>query len=219
MRKHFLLLFLMALLPLAGWATDYNVTVFAKNKTLYFGEANPNTADAKATMFDVMGTTDNNIVEKIADAISFSTERTSASAVSAGGYPFTLAKDVNYVVDNADRYFITIAEATAKFIVRKADIENDAAVISITGSKAIQANTKAEPAIDFIVGEETLVKGVDYTVAYTNNTVAGQNATITVTSLAGSDKLVGEKTKSTTFEVGARGIEDIVVTLLVLLQK
>ena len=207
-------MFLMALLPLAGWATDYNVTVFAKNKTLYFGEANPSTAAAKATMFDVMGTTDDDIVEQIAGVISFSTERTTSSAVSATGYPFTLAKSANYVtIGGTDRYFITISEATANFIVRKADIENDDAVITITGSQAIQANGKAEPAITLTVGEETLTKDVDYEVAYTNNMVAEQNATITVTALAGSSKLEGDKQKTQQFVVGKRGIEDVVITL------
>ena len=215
MRKHFLLLFLMALLPLAGWATDYNVTVYAKNKTLFFGQANPTTAADKLTMFDVQGTSNNDLLTAIAGVISYSTERTSASAVSASGYSFTLTKDANYVTSGDDRYFITIpaTDASAKFIVRKADISTDDAVITITGSKAIQANGEATPTITLTVGEETLEKDVDYEVAYTYNTVAEQNATITVTALAGSAKLEGGKQKTTQFEVGKRGIEDVVITL------
>ena len=189
----------MALLPLAGWAEDHNVTVFAKNKTLSFGEANPSTAAAKATMFDVMGTTDNTVIEAIAGVITFSTERTAASAVSAVGYDFTLSKSANYAQSGEDRYFITISEATAKFIVEKANLST--ATIEITGSTALSGG-EAKPAITVKVGSETLTKDTDYEVTYTNNTVKGNNANITVTAKTSSEKVTGSN-NTTQFVVTA----------------
>ena len=42
MKKHFLLLFLMALLPLATWADDYEVDVTPANKSLTWNNKAPN---------------------------------------------------------------------------------------------------------------------------------------------------------------------------------
>ena len=127
MRKHFLLLFLLTLLPLAGWATDYSVYVNAKAISITYGTANPAADAVDVNMFtaNLVGTgagVDNAVKAAIAEKLTFATERVATSPVS-GSYTFTLAlADVtdNTVTDGLDNYTILLQEATNDLVVTKA---------------------------------------------------------------------------------------------------
>jgi hypothetical protein len=128
MRKHFLLLFLLTLLPLAGWATDYSVYVNAKAISITYGTANPAANAVNVGMFtaNLVGTgagVDGAVKEAIAGKLTFATERVATSPVS-GSYTFTLAlADVtdNTVTVSGDDYTILLQEATNDLVVTKAD--------------------------------------------------------------------------------------------------
>ena len=102
MRKHFLLLFLMALLPLAGWAESYEVKVRAMAINISYGAATP--TEVQNDMFMVTdwagypGDVDNKARVSVAirGKLSFTSERAANSNV--GNIPFTLS-----VADGDDR--------------------------------------------------------------------------------------------------------------------
>ena len=134
MRKHFLLLFLLTLLPLAGWATDYSVYVNAKAISITYGTANPaaNAVDVDMFTANLVGTgagVDGAVKTAIAAKLTFATERVATSPVS-GSYTFTLAlADVtDNIVTVGDTYTILLQEATNDLVVTKAA----GAVIDVT---------------------------------------------------------------------------------------
>ena len=94
MRKHFLILMLMTLLPLAGWADNYTVKIGAKAANIQFGVETPTTATPD--MFMVLnwnGCDDvdsrNFILAEIASNLSVTSQREAGS--SLGNYAFTLS--------------------------------------------------------------------------------------------------------------------------------
>ena len=94
MRKHFLILMLMALLPLAGRAENYTVTIGAKAANIQFGVATPTTATSDMFMVLNWGGCDdvdsrNFILAEIASNLSVTSQREAGS--SLGNYAFTLS--------------------------------------------------------------------------------------------------------------------------------
>lgn len=87
----------------------------------------------------------------------------------------------------------SIFAAVAKFAILQRDMEDDVLVGNILPQTL--AGTAAEPAPVLSCGSYVLVKDVDYTVSYANNTEAGQ-ATVTVTGIG---NFTG--TKTLTFEI------------------
>ena len=212
MRKHFLILMLLSLLPLAGWAAT-DIIVQATSFTVPFGnipEVGSNATSAMVYISDDQGQDENDIL----NVLRFY-RIDEGTAVSNTGYQFRI-EAVNAVVGG---HAVKVLSSQNVMYVAKADISaaSSNATFTITGSTALHGNAgatpTATPAFTFKVGNETLLEGTDYSVEYSDNTTAGTDATITVTSLAGSTKLVGGKMKSTTFTVGKRGIEDAVFTL------
>jgi len=99
----------------------------------------------------------------------------------------------------------SIFAAVAKFAILQRDMEDDVLVGNILPQTL--GNTAAEPAPVLSCGAYVLVKDVDYTVSYTNNTEVGK-ATVTVTGIG---NFTGRKTL--TFEiVDAPKETEIVVT-------
>ena len=212
MRKHFLILMLLSLLPLAGWAAT-DIIVQATSFTVPFGnipEVGSNATSAMVYISDDQGQDESAIL----NVLRFY-RIDEGTAVSNTGYQFRI-EAVNAVVGG---HAVKVLSSQNVMYVAKADISDASsnATFTITGSTALHGNAgatpTATPAFTFKVGNETLVEGTDYSVEYSGNTTAGDNATITVTSLAGSTKLVGDKIASEMFTVGKRGIEDAVFTL------
>lgn len=114
MKKHFLLLLWMTLLPLAGWATNYTVTIGAKAANIQFGEATPTTATpAMFMVLDWDGCNDSEyqsfILNEIADNLSVTSERVPGS--SLGNYAFTLkvtAPGYQQIKTTEDNYRVVV---------------------------------------------------------------------------------------------------------------
>ena len=81
----------------------------------------------------------------------------------------------------------------AEFIVASAD-QVLMSKVKIKKIPAQKYSDKIEPSVTVTYKGKTLTEGADYTVRYSNNTVAGQTATVTITGT--KVKYVGEKTAS-----------------------
>ena len=192
MKKHFLILMLLALLPLSGWAqidlSDYSVAINGTGSLIYSGGAQTVALIVKAegASAALSATTDYDVTyyatESSATPLSLSAVKDAktywASAKGKGSYTGETAR-VSFNIAQRSMITTTIANFTAK---------------TYTGSELTYSNTDftgkvtvADPAI-------TLVKGTDYDVAYTNNTNAG-TATMTFT---GKGNFTGTTTKDFT---------------------
>ena len=79
MRKHFLLLFLMALLPLAGWAEDLTQGMFTVESP-YYGNLPVITSTVPVTGYDLVG--------YYSDAAATTAETEDAIKAANAGVPF-----------------------------------------------------------------------------------------------------------------------------------
>ena len=111
MRKHFLLLFLMALLPFAGWAETVNVTVTLYDFTIPYGSDEPTVTTLPPATIKVEGAD----LDDIAGYLTFTRENTSTDV---GTYEYTLTK----ALDTGD-YIIYLSSNNAKMTIEKAPNE------------------------------------------------------------------------------------------------
>ena len=124
MKKNFLLLLLMALLPLAGWATDYEVKVYGGEKHFtYNSVAVPGSLTADMLNFIPTTLTDevkNAVVAKLQYAFSGTALTTTSDA---GTYGFTvslISAGDRVVTDGVDTYTITVQDPEGSFVVDNA---------------------------------------------------------------------------------------------------
>ena len=151
MRKHFLLLFLMALLPLAGWAEDIIVTPGVISKA--FGDADPTTTTG---MFSMTGTDAGN-KNAVKNHLTFA--RIQNGETVGYSYSFTLIWDGEQV-DGKD--IIVTGNGTLN-IVRK-----DLSKVDDPTIEEQQFHVGKWNAPEFTIAG--LEKGVDYTIdGYTNS--------------------------------------------------
>ena len=195
MRKHFLILMLLALLPLSGWAANVVVTIGNINKA--YKDPNP---PVTTTMFAV---TAGNVAEStLKDYLTI--ERIQTGEEVGQTYTFTLTYNGN--LDGVDN---VICSNEGRMTIVKKDLStlNANTDIEITGSTAIQQSTgKAEPAVKVTVNGEVLTLDEDYTVAYGDNNQAGQDGTITIAAATNSTKFKGSKQKTFTVKNGINGV-------------
>lgn len=199
MKKHFLLLLLMTLLPLAGWATvRITVTLGTINKV--YGEADP-----AVTGLDFSWTTDGG---------TSTTEVNAANLRAALDYRRVSAGDevnsVKYytmVANNnkPDDWILVIANQGVINIMPKSlgtgttALEPGISIEDITGISYTGQDQTPGLAVhyDGTLVDEDLVKGRDYTVEFTNNINKG-TATATLTGIGNYEGSVVK-----TFEIGA----------------
>lgn len=129
-----------------------------------------------------------------------------------------LVKDVDYTVSYANNTQVSSASATASVIVTGKGAYSGQATASfrVTETPVISKTSLADATVtlsadsyplengvaqpDPVVklGETTLLRGLDYTVTYRNNTSAGATATVTITGIG-----LYSGTKTATFQVAA----------------
>ena len=186
--------------------TDYDVA--------YSGNVNAGTATVTVTgkgdyagtatgTFKIAAADASKATVKVADATYAGAALTPAPTVTLNGK--TLVKGTDYTVAYSGNTNAGTATATVTFKgnysgTAKATFKVAAAPVSSASvSVAAQAYTGSAltPAVTVKLGDKTLVKGTDYTVAYSNNTGAG-TATVTIT---GKGNYTG--TKASTFTISA----------------
>ena len=140
MKKHFLLLLWMTLLPLAGWATNYTVKIGAKAANIQFGEATPTTATTDMFMvLDWGGITDDDyksfISAEIASNLSVTSERVAGS--SLGNYAFTLsvtAPGYQQIQETEDYYRVQVEDGSSQGTFKQ--VKNVGEPLVTSGEKA-----------------------------------------------------------------------------------
>ena len=199
MKKHFLLLLLMTLLPLAGWA-QVRITVTLGTINKVYGEADPG-----VTALDFSWTTDGGVTTTEVNAANL-LDALDYRRVSAGD-EVNSVKYYTMVANNnkPDDWILVIANQGVVNIMPKSlgtgtTAPNTGITIDdITGiSYTGQAQTP-NLAVNYTIGSfnENLVKDRDYTVEFTNNINKG-TATATLTGIGNYEGTVIKN-----FEIGA----------------
>ena len=182
MRKHFLLLFLMALLPLAGWAQQ-DIVITVKNLSKVYGAANPvigasdiaitsgtaNKADIAACLQYAMLVEDQNVG-------AHDIEVTQTSGIA----------DYNIVVSNSPKLNITVRDISASDFT----VTFDAASYTFTGSAIV-------PTITSLKIGDLVINSADYDASFSNNDHAGTGNL----SITGKNNLTGAKENVATFPI------------------
>ena len=167
MRKHFLILMLMALLPLASWAADLDVNLFVAPNMPYHAPVPLSVTNSQGLTEDTHYTVE---TTKFYNANHDEFPVADLATAPVGTYYVKVVGLGTYVGQTIYVSFhINGVEITA------ADIDAIAA-LTYTGSEL-----KPEPVVT--IGTYTLVKGTDYTVAWGNNINAGTTAYVTVTGI------------------------------------
>ena len=187
MRKHFLLLFLMAVLPLAGWADEpVYVSLFPANYEPYYGANIPDDgAQALPEMIGLNGALPDGVtIDKLAQCLIF--ERVGdKTSKTQGIYAYKLTKKANYQtsVNGMSNVEIAVVGGNGTMYIKKKPI-------TITADDKNKNYGAVDPA-EFtatvtggLVGEETLT----YTVSREEGENAGEYPIkVTVTENAVSD--------------------------------
>ena len=178
MRKHFLLLFLMAILPLAGWAADLDVTKFTA----------PNMTYHEPVALSVSNT-------QGLDGDDYSVETTKYYTGYTGSAPALIGTGETPVANLATApvgtYYVKVVgkgdyvgqTIFVSFHVNGKEI-TATDIAAIANQTYTGGELKPEPVVT--VGGNTLVKGTDYTVEWSNNinvNVAPATALVTVTGI------------------------------------
>ncbi len=194
MKKNFLLLLLMSLLPLAGWAqdiSDYNVEIKGDGTLTYSGAAQAIELNVK------LDNASDPIAAASYDILYFDEDKNAidAEAVKNAGTYYAAAKGkdplsgttekVKFTISPRNMSTTTVGDFTAKNYDGTAQTYADG---DFTGKVRV---TSVDPII-------TLVKGTDYEVAYSNNINVGSGTTQPTITFTGKGNFTGTQTKTFT---------------------
>ena len=172
MRKNFLLLFLMALLPLAGWAADLTVGLTTLSKT--WGDADP--VHPTTAQFTFNGTGDQK-----AALLQYLTFTRVETGENVGSYAYTWTLDPNYKTSGyfgTDDVFIGTPNGVLNITAK--DISTAVFTVTLDAGSYTYTGTAVEPTITSLKIGELVIASADYDVTFTNNTGHGTgNMTIT----------------------------------------
>jgi len=201
MKKHFLLLLWMTLLPLAGWSANIAVQLSTSLEKVY-GTADPGILEP--TQFVIISDGGTGLKESdIYHYLKFK-RKPGNTGESVGTYDWEVSVDPEYtantiVVTNTGRISITPLDLST---VPISDLS-----ATFTGGPFIYDGTAKEPTvINVTVGEFTLDPS-DYTISYDNNINAGTaNVIITAASgnVTGSNNLI-------TFPIAKRTLSSVTI--------
>lgn len=192
MKKNFLLLLLMSLLPLAGWAQDiseYKVEINGDGTLTYSGDAQTVLLNVKlnnasdpiaAASYDIL------YFDKDENAIDAEDVKNAGTyyAAAKGKSPLSgTTEKVKFTISPRNMSTTTVGDFDAQTYDGNAKTYADAA---FTGKVTVTT-----PAI-------TLVKGTDYEVSYTNNINVGSGTTQPTITFTGKGNFTGTTTKTFT---------------------
>ena len=177
MRKHFLILMLLTLLPLAGWATD--VKVYPQDIEKVYGSADP---DVTKTMF----TTDVAVTDEVKGQIA---QKLTIQRVQAGEDVNGVGYTYRFSIDNSLEGYTIYTVGTATLYINPLNLANATLAVNILPGheQYINGDTQLKPTQnDFTISisglgvaslNRTLTYESEYTIDATgygaNNTVAG----------------------------------------------
>ena len=164
MRKHFLILMLMALLPLASFAA--NITILPANIQRTYGDNDIPTQQQTATveMLNIIGELPNGVTaQNVADALQFIPQEEIDGA--PGSYDFTLVTKDNYQTGSLENHTIAITGSAQVQILKKDLADEMIQAITAVSFKG----SKWEPTITVKMGNDVIASS-NYTVQYGDDT-------------------------------------------------
>ena len=172
MRKHFLLLFLMALLPLAGWAEEYEITVIPTSANKTYGQNDPAVTGSNFRISGERGTIALGTLKGLIDDVLQIVRVQSGEDVNTTtGYSFRLAATAEYVQDaDGNTYYIYPDNSQGLLYINPLDISG------LTANTDLVLNLVNA---QYYTGEQLTPSQNDFTVALANREVASTNATLT----------------------------------------
>ena len=180
MRKHFLILMLMALLPLAGWAlAPKPVTIQCANIEFIYGDDDipDNNTTAEAYMIGIVSNPDGATIDQIAAALKFQRIGSTSKAVNEFGYSYRLIQDPAYAAGEVD---VTITGGNGTLYINKRPITITVDDMSKTFGEENPAFT-AGITSGTMLGEEELTYTVVRTSTSENRGVYDDDLTISLT--------------------------------------
>lgn len=189
MKKHFLLLLLLTLLPLAGWAADLTVGLTTLSKT--WGDADPVHPTTGQFTFNGTG-------EQKAALLQYLTFTRVEAGTDVGSYAYTWTLNPAYK-DNSlftgDDVFIGTPNGVLNITAK--DISATTFTVALDAESYTYTGTAVEPTITSLIIGGLDIASADYDVTFTNNTGAGiGNMTIT-----GKNNLTGSKANVQAFTI------------------
>lgn len=208
MKKNFLLLLLMSLLPLAGWAqdiSDYKVEINGDGTLTYSGAAQTILLNVK------LDNASDPIAAASYDILYFDEDKNAIEEddVKNAGTYYAAAKGKSPLSGTTEKVKFTISPRNMSTTT-----VGDFDALTYDGTAKTYADnaftgkvTVADPAI-------TLVKGTDYEVAYSNNINVGSGTTQPTITFTGKGNFTGTKTK--TFTINSKNLPDYSTTAYVM---
>ena len=189
MRKHFLILMLLTLLPLAGFAEDLDITRFTAQNIPYGATALPNVTVSEGTPAYVVNTA-YEVSTVFYETEDFTGEHAVADLPTSGSgqYWLKITGKGTYAGQVYPLSFWIIGTNIAGATIA------DITAVTYNGSEY-----KPEPTVTY--GGNTLTAGVNFTYSYANNTNVGTEATVTITGMGNFSG-----TKSATFTINKANI-------------
>ena len=123
MRKHFLLLFLMALLPLAGWAEDIEVKVFGGQMDFTYGEITVPVGVSADMLSFIPSTLSDDAKNAVVAKLQYSSDLEEGSDAGTYNFQVSLISAGDRTIDDlgdGNTYIITVQDPTGSFIVGNA---------------------------------------------------------------------------------------------------
>ena len=181
MRKHFLILMLLTLLPLAGFALDLDITKFTAANINYGATALPQVSTGDPAAYTVGTDYEVSTVYYTDEALTSEKAVSALPTQGSGQYWLKITGKGTYAGQVYPLSFWIIGTNISTATIA------DVAAVTYTGSPY-----QPKPTVTF--GDATLTEGTHFTYSWSNNTAAGQ-ATITVT---GKGNYSGTATKEFT---------------------
>ena len=177
MKKHFLLLLLMTLLPLAGWSANIAVQLSTSLEKVY-GSADPTTLTT--AQFVIISDGGSGVTEdQIAQYLTFK-RKPGNTGESVGTYDWEVSVSPSYtantiVVTNTGRISITPLDLS-----RSENLSAD-----LTGSPFTYDGNAKEPTVTNVTADGSNLDPSDYTISYDDNVDAG-TAKVIITAASGN---------------------------------
>ena len=177
MKKHFLLLLLLTLLPLAGWSANIAVQLSTSLEKVY-GSADPTTLTT--AQFVIISDGGTGLKESdIAEYLTFKRKPLSTGE-SVGTYDWEVSVDPGYTTNNI------VVTNTGRISITPLDLTTAPLSAGWTGDPFTYDGNAKEPTVTTVqVGGLFTLDPSDYTVTYDNNVNAG-TANIIITAASGN---------------------------------
>ena len=209
MRKNFLILMLLSLLPLAGWAQGQQqteVTVTLYDFTITYGDDEPTAATLPSSAYSISG--DNVNWNDIDEYFTFTRENTSANR---GSYDYTLIQAAN-----TGNYIIHLQTKNAKMTIAPKTLTSEM-IGDISGTYTFD-NTEKQPTPAVTFNGVTLTAGTDFTYEYGENVHAGNNAGVVKIKASSNTNFVDAAQEANiakkTFTIGQLALSTVTVSAI-----